>query len=123
MEDERLAHKGGEAPSGSDATTTGAAPPREKRSKLAADPTLAKGPIVPEADAVSTEAIVHAARHEELVRTATQLPLPSLTFAMMHKALGDLHAVSMASTQSPRVDLVWRAGSSLFPFEAIRLAS
>jgi hypothetical protein len=79
---------------------------------------LTKEPTPPEASATgdaqkssSTEAIVRATRLEDLLHTATQLPMAPLTFAEMHKALGDLHVVSnplrsMASTQSPRVDSV-----------------
>jgi hypothetical protein len=63
-------------------------------------PKRARAPrvLVPEVDAVSTEATMHAPRPEdgEELRTATQLPTPSLTFAEMHRALGDLHVVSAA---------------------------
>nr|XP_051216152.1 uncharacterized protein LOC127333756 [Lolium perenne] len=59
---------------------------------------LTKEPTPPEASATgdaqkssSTEAIVRATRLEDLLRTATQLPMAPLTFAEMHKALGNLH--------------------------------
>jgi hypothetical protein len=42
---------------------------------------------------------MHAPRpeEEEVLRTATQMPMASLTFAEMHKALDNLHVVSVCS--------------------------
>jgi hypothetical protein len=100
VEQEWLAAKAVQAPAGSDDTATGPAPHKERPSKLAADSVLAKGPSLSEPGAAgsaqksaSTDAVIRATRPEEVLRSATAHLLPSLTFAEMHKALGDLHVV------------------------------
>jgi hypothetical protein len=101
---------------------------KERRSKLAADPARANDPLVPEVDTASTEAAMHAPRPEEgeELHTANQMPMASLTFVEMHKALSDLHVVSVflaeyGIPQSPRIDSGWKGKSSLFPIGARRL--
>jgi hypothetical protein len=63
---------------------------------MAVDPARTGDPPVPEVDTASTEATMHAPRPEdgEELRTASQMPMASLTFAEMHRALGELHVVS-----------------------------
>ncbi|KAM0881040.1 hypothetical protein ACQ4PT_033206 [Festuca glaucescens] len=99
---EHLAARGAEAPSGSGPTATGAAPHKERRSKLAGDPALAKEPTPSEMGAAegarkdaSTDAAVRGTNSEEVTRRAAAYPVPSLSFAEMHRALGDLHVREM----------------------------
>jgi colicin import membrane protein len=90
-EQERLAAKGAKAPGGSVATTTRPAPHKERWSKLAAYPALAKGPSPSELGvagsaqkSASTDAVVHAdaqssrrsSRGEELSNGVWRLPSP-----------------------------------------------
>ena len=42
---------------------------------------------------MSTDAVVHGTSSEEVTRIAAAYPVPSLSFAEMHRALGDLHVV------------------------------
>ncbi|KAM0828373.1 hypothetical protein ACQ4PT_067605 [Festuca glaucescens] len=99
---ERAAAKGAKASTGSGPAATGAAPHKERRSKLAGDPALAKEPTPSELGAAegarkdaSTDAIVRGTSSEEVMRRAAAYPVPLLSFAEMHRALGDLHVREM----------------------------
>ncbi|KAM0854896.1 hypothetical protein ACQ4PT_050127 [Festuca glaucescens] len=103
----------GAAATGPLATPVGAAPLRERRSKLAADPALAKEPSTSEMGApgglgkdASTDAVVRATSSEEVVCRTTTHPMSSLTFAELHRALCDLHKqeLSAAGTEIRRLN-------------------
>ncbi|KAM0910660.1 hypothetical protein ACQ4PT_013989 [Festuca glaucescens] len=99
---ENLATRGAEAPSGSGPAATGAAPHKERRSKLAGDSALAKEPTPSRLGVAegarkdaSTDAVVRGTSSEEVTRRAVVYPVPSLSFAEMHWALGNLHVREM----------------------------
>jgi hypothetical protein len=96
---EQVVPKGARAPRGSGTTST--ALHKEWRSKMAADPARTSNLPALDVDTASTEAAMHTPCPEdgEELRTASQMPMASLTFAEMHIALGRLHVVSNMSVE------------------------
>jgi hypothetical protein len=94
---EPVSEKGPEEQAAAKEGGSPAAPPKERRKKAARDSAHREDPLAPKGGAPSTEAVLHATAPEagDEFGASRQAPLASLSFAEIHKVLGDVHEVSV----------------------------